>query len=507
MSGHEGMEATKRYNESSNSNWSRIEINRVIKQEEQRAYYIELPFEVPEQTEMIHVSMEYTPLGEGAVTIDLGICSPERVRGWSGGARKEFYVGLEKATPGYLPGPLNKGIWHILLGAYRIPNAGCEVKVHIRCEHMVKRWLKGDLHSHTQHSDGTYTLQEAGEIMEQLGCDFIATTDHNTVSQNFAHPKESSLVFIPGIELTTNRGHINFLGVADPVKDFRVRQSEDMAEHIQAAKEQEAKVVLNHPHCEYCPWEWGFEHDYDWVEVWNGPWTERNQRALDWWQEQLASGRRLVAVGGSDVHRPHIYMKHAMPTTWVYSESRTIHGILQGIGQGHVFLSYSPDGPIIEHTIGSFMIGDCIEGEEGEQRKEPAKGQVKEQAQEKVNEQSKEQLTEQLNEQTREQVNEQSEKQLASQLDVPVNDTCRNPSAVVSNLTLSNVMAGDQIKIISDVGVEEVVEVVVSGELHYSWELENRKFYRIEVWRYFDEVKLTLLAAMSNPIYLRNMEH
>src|SRR5690554_6819801 len=172
-------------------------IERLIKHEEEKDYYVQIPFEMPENTEDLYVEVVISPVGEGSCVIDLGVAGPSRVHGWSGGARQSFHIGIESATPGYLPGPLLPGQWAVLLGAYRVPKKGCLVKVHIRCEPKRYRWLKGDLHSHTIHSDGSYTLTEAVHIMEELGCDFLATTDHNTVSQNYAHPKGGHIVLIP----------------------------------------------------------------------------------------------------------------------------------------------------------------------------------------------------------------------------------------------------------------------------------------------------------------------
>ncbi|MCM3718867.1 hypothetical protein [Fictibacillus phosphorivorans] len=34
----------------------------------------------------------------------------------------------------------------------------------------------------------------------------------------------------------------------------------------------------------------------------------------------------------------------------------------------------------------------------------------------------------------------------------------------------------------------------------------TRSFYRVEVWRYFPQVKTRLLAALSNPIYFSGFE-
>ncbi|WP_248930212.1 CehA/McbA family metallohydrolase [Paenibacillus hamazuiensis] len=407
---------------------------------EAQSSYIEIPFTMPEQAEEIHVAYSVVSHGEPSAVIDLGVRDGKRVRGWSGGARTEFRIGRETATPGYLAGDLAPGEWAVLHNAYKVPQEGCTVNVTVRCSLATPRWLKGDLHTHSVNSDGKYTLEENAAIMEQLGCDFIAMTDHNAISQNYTYPRGTNVVMIPGMEFTTNFGHSNFLGVTDPLNDFRVKSRDDVNEHLAEARAKGAKIVLNHPHCDYCAWEWGFDVDHDWVEVWNGPFSERNARTLAWWQEQLESGRRLVAVGGSDVHRPDPYVKHAMPCTWVYAEMKTIDGILEGIGKGRVVMTHSPEGPFMELTCGDYMTGDVI----------PASA-------------------------------DQDEASI--------------------RLRIDNLLAGDRVKLISERGVEQTVNVNRSGEGLFEANAEGRLFYRAEVWRHFEQADQMLLAALTNPIY------
>ncbi|MCR8631702.1 CehA/McbA family metallohydrolase [Paenibacillus radicis (ex Xue et al. 2023)] len=406
----------------------------------QQGTYVELPFDMPSDVEEIRVGyIVEAKEGSGAV-IDLGIRDSHRVRGWSGGARTYFNLGLEKATPGYLPGPLSAGSWAVLHNAYKIPQDGCTVKVTIEFTYATQRWLKGDLHTHSINSDGSYTLEENAGIMEQLGCDFIAMTDHNTSSQNLSYPRDTSVVMIPGYEFTTNFGHSNFLGVTDPLDDFRVSNQADVNDRLGVARERGAKIVLNHPHCDYCPWEWDFQVDHDWVEVWNGPWTMRNEHTLNWWQQQLVSGRRLTAIGGSDVHRPDPFVKHAMPCTWVFASSKTVEGILNGVDKGHVLISYSPEGPFVELECGSYKIGEVV----------------------------------------------------------PESERSRT-----IRLQAENLKAGDKVKLISSRGVEQEV-IAPDGEngmVELRFEADHVTFVRAEVWRHFKETDSLLMAALTNPIY------
>jgi hypothetical protein len=412
---------------------------RFISFEEKGSCMVEIPFQMPENAEEIHINYEVESHGEPKAVIDLGVRDPNRTRGWSGGARKEFWLGKERANPGYIAGEMTVGTWAVLHNAYKVPKEGCTVTVTVEIFTKTGRWLRGDLHTHSVNSDGTFTIEENAAIMEQLGCDFIAMTDHNTTSQNFTYPRNTNVVMIPGMEFTSNFGHSNFLGAVDPLHDFRVSSFEDVKERFREAREHGARIVLNHPHCDYCPWEWDFEVDHDWVEVWNGPFTARNVRALNWWQSQLESGRRLVAVGGSDTHRPDPYVKHAMPCTWVYAEEKTVQGILDAISRGHVFITYSPDGPFVALTCESYMVGDKV-----------PLGQI------------------------------------------------ADPHI---KLHAENLLAGDLIKLISERGVEKEVEVSASGDYTIETHSTGRLFYRAEVWRHFKQVDQTMMAALTNPIY------
>ena len=77
------------------------------------------------------------------------------------------------------------------------------------------RWLAGDFHCHTVHSDGQHTIDEVAVMAAEAGLDFLAVTDHNTVSHHAHLPAASErtgVQLIPGQEVTTWRGHANAFG-------------------------------------------------------------------------------------------------------------------------------------------------------------------------------------------------------------------------------------------------------------------------------------------------------
>ncbi|ACT01499.1 CehA/McbA family metallohydrolase [Paenibacillus sp. JDR-2] len=335
-------------------------LRRWIDKDEQRSY-LEVPFVVEGAVERIDIAYRYERGENGGTVVDIGLRSPKRIVGWSGGAREAFFVGTEKATPGYLAEPIVEGEWAVLLGAYKIPEGGAEVIVELELTRPHGRWMKGDLHMHSVHSDGSYTIGQAKESCKARGLEFMALTDHNTSSQNHAAlVPDEELLLIPGVELTSYFGHANVLGVSDALQDFRVTTPTQAEAVLEEARARGGFVSLNHPFCPSCPWELGFDVPYDAIEVWNGPWRGLNERALAWWQGQLAKGRRLIALGGSDAHREERFVKHGRPTASVWTETDTVHGVLAGIRQGRVVLQFDPDEICLALSAGEYGIGEAI---------------------------------------------------------------------------------------------------------------------------------------------------
>src|SRR6185437_8343144 len=77
--------------------------------------YVLVPFEVPAGVKRLDISFSYTG-HEDRTTLDLGLLDPVRFRGWSGGNKHAFSIGIADATPSYLPGPLPAGTWKLLIG-------------------------------------------------------------------------------------------------------------------------------------------------------------------------------------------------------------------------------------------------------------------------------------------------------------------------------------------------------------------------------------------------------
>jgi len=346
--------------------------------------YLLLPFEAPAGIGRLTVRYTYThrvsaalPGGSGNV-VDIGVFDPRGAavfqgrgfRGWSGSNRSEFTIGLADTTPGYLPGPIYPGVWHIILGLYHIVPEGCHYRVEInlsadagqpgrpapspsvpRPARRGLRWRRGDLQSHTHHSDGAGSLADLAAAARARGLDFVAVTEHNTASHlpYLAQAGGDDLLLIPGQEITTYYGHANAWGIQS-CQEFRCSDKATMARIIDAVHASGWLFSINHPKDNGPAWEYGSDLPFDCVEAWQGLWAANNHQSLAFWDSLLRQGRRVVAVGGSDKHvapftgEPGIH-DIGTPTTWVYAEELSTAGILAGIRAGHVFVSADSPGP------------------------------------------------------------------------------------------------------------------------------------------------------------------
>lgn len=346
-------------------------------------HYREVPFDVPEGATRISVRFSYDGQAQKSV-IDLGLLDPQRFRGWGGGSHPAFTVAIEDASPGFLPGPLPAGRWHLLLGAPNIrPGATARYEARITIEQApqpaefadspVKAapgWYRGDLHSHTGNSDGRCASQGGNRVpcpvertiaaAAERGLDFIAITDHNTTAHYAAmralQPAYDKLLLVPGREITTFWGHANVFGMTGFL-DFRTATANaKAATWLDAARAAGAVVSINHPAapsgeiCMGCGWRIGglAPGAVQAVEVVNGGTmvqtgsAEGPLQGFAFWHERLNAGERLTAIGGSDNHDAGQPLDRTgsigSPTTVIHMAELSVKGMLDGLRAGRAFI-------------------------------------------------------------------------------------------------------------------------------------------------------------------------
>ncbi len=340
-----------------------------------------LPVEVPPGTAGLRVEFDYDR-ADGAV-LDLGCLGPRGFRGWSGGARESFVITRAAATPGYLPGELEAGTWQVMIGVHRVPPDGVRYRLtaettpggmalgpapqpappaprdrpsrRVLPARAGRRWLAGDLHTHTVHSDGVLTVQELAALAAGRGLDFLAVTDHNTFSHHAelaAAARRYGITLLPGQEVTTDGGHAGALGDVGWI-DFR----EEPDAWLDATEAAGGLLSVNHPFAGPVSWTRPMRRRPPLIEVWHWSWLDlRWTLPLSWW---LAWDPAAIPVGGSDWHQPGSDAPPGRPTTWVECAGDEPGDVLDGLRAGRVAISAERDGPVLLRHDGDLIAIDA----------------------------------------------------------------------------------------------------------------------------------------------------
>lgn len=309
-------------------------------------------------------------------------------RGWSGGARRSFEISESFATPGYIPGKIKAGEWNIVQMLVKdVPKVEWKLIVTIVIGKNKEKpfvpvyakkqindldgWYRIDTHVHTVHSDGKNTPEEVAVLAKNAGLDGIISTDHNTYSalEHWGKISQDSLLVINGIEVTYIDGHWNIFGL-DPKSwvDFRFRytDSEKYQQSVALAKQVGKFTVVNHPYSIEYKYDKSF---LDGIEVWNGPWDETDEKAVQCWNQMLVAGAYKVAIGGSDYHNKNNQI--GLPHMVIKSEKLASDAIIQGIKSGTSYIvrdqtvllkmmAFDTANPTVRAAIGEYLTANSI---------------------------------------------------------------------------------------------------------------------------------------------------
>lgn len=229
------------------------------------------------------------------------------------------------------------------------------------------RFYRGNLHAHSNVSDGALSPDELIDTYRKNGYDFIAVTDH--FRERFGFPITDTRKYrcdgfttILGAELHApaleNQEDWHILAVGLPLDFAPAGPDEDAPSLAARAHAAGAHISLAHPHwysmtvadAQSIP----VAHS---VEIHNQTCAMANDRGNGWYLADLllAGGRRITAIGTDDAHardeRPDLFGAWVM----VRAEALDPDSLLDAIKAGHF---YTSQGPML-HDIA--VSPDCSE--------------------------------------------------------------------------------------------------------------------------------------------------
>ncbi|MBQ6502789.1 MAG: CehA/McbA family metallohydrolase [Flexilinea sp.] len=231
-----------------------------------------------------------------------------------------------------------------------------------------------EMHTHTFHSDGRFTLEQLCDTAKHYGYEGIALTDHNTTSGFDGLPETPVIHGIPvirGIEWTTFFGHMQAL-YAEKFVDWRRAKPDTIDEFTARIKAADGIVGVVHPFEMGSPMCTGCYFDFkvknwdliDYIEVWSkGNPTERYETplSLKMWTDLLNEGHRITITAGRDWHWDDP-AKHSA-ATYIGLENGVVSAetIRDAFRCGRIYLTCGPKMDIQGEQDGKvFLIGETI---------------------------------------------------------------------------------------------------------------------------------------------------
>lgn len=296
--------------------------------------------------------------------------------GGPGSREQRFVISESTVSPGCIAGVIVPGQWTVRIDLDRFRESGefslrvvlgtegvCSVSTepagdptnavhsprttHADEAHSASVWLKGELHSHSVHSDGQNSVQEILAEASRLGLDFFALSDHFTWSHwaelsAAASELDKPLVVVPSIEVTTHLGHANVHGLSvwpDVYVDGEGWNCSDLAATVHADG---GLIGVNHPFSGQQAWRrsdigWG---EIDLLEVVNQGQDANNDAAIGLWDRVLAQGFNITAVAGTDCHNindPEQALGQVF--TSVRCTERSLSALIEGLRAGATVVS------------------------------------------------------------------------------------------------------------------------------------------------------------------------
>ncbi len=231
----------------------------------------------------------------------------------------------------------------------------------------MKKWYPCELHCHTLHSDGSFTVKELLSAAKGRKLSGICLTDHNTVSGWEETEAQDEIAVLKGIEYTTYHGHMLCLGT-DKIIDFFDISSINST--VGELRQSGGLVGIAHPFQLGTPICTGGHWDYNITKWENVSYLEvfsegcpylntANKKARALWHRLLDKGCRIAPSMGRDWHRTDGDINLAACTYLLCDEGKlTGEKMKAAIKEGRTAITTGPFFGF--ETADGFTVGDEI---------------------------------------------------------------------------------------------------------------------------------------------------
>ena len=317
-------------------------------------------------------------------------------------------IAVDKASLGFVPGPIHTGMWELVLSCHGIFSDQVEGHIHVsvigefeakqqtcpfqgtqrkgallkdrtRSFHRNLEDYRIELHSHTTHSDASQSTLELLEAATDQGLDWLAITDHNTISAIYEAKRildereDLTVQLLAGIEYTTFYGHFLVHGPLHHIqKNWTGVTLDNVDDYFAQLKAKGVNITLAHPYDTGNPYCTGCRFDFpivdyryvDNIEVWNetNPLDRsKNLQAYKHWVDLLAQGLEINASMGRDWHRPT--PNDQIPVTHVLAKpSADPATIIHALNLGRTYVTLA--GKMTLWVNDAYTLGDRLPKEE-----------------------------------------------------------------------------------------------------------------------------------------------
>ena len=215
-------------------------------------------------------------------------------------------------------------------------------------------WFKGNLHTHTNKSDGDSSPETVVDWYSNNKYDFLVLSDHNHLT--ILDSNQTKLLLIPGEEITLNLPytiHINAIGIKKVIEPtLRSTKVKTLQANIDNIINSGGLAEINHPN-----FRWALnEKDLvqvrgaHFIEVFNGNYNTHNyggggkKSVEEMWDEMLSKKIKIWGVAVDDSHHfkeefaPH---RHNPGRGWVevFAKNLSEKNILDSMRNGCFYFS------------------------------------------------------------------------------------------------------------------------------------------------------------------------